>query len=83
MEWLPKLVDTFDSGVFSVRLAWPGYYGHAARNLLKVGALGSAVVISPVVLGICVVAVATFVLTELAFRFCAFTCRIGYTLIGR
>lgn len=68
MEWIPKLLDTFDSSVFSLRLAWAGYHGHTARNVLKVGVVGCAVILSPVVLGICVVALATYIFTELAYR---------------
>ena len=73
MEWLPKLLDTFDSSVFSLRLAWAGYHGCAARNILKIGAVCSVAIVSPVILGVGVVAVATFILTELAYRFCVLT----------
>lgn len=70
MEWLPKLLDTFDSGVFSLRLAWAGYLGQRAVSALKIGALGAAIVISPALLGVCVVAVATYFLAEMAYRVC-------------
>ena len=83
MEWIPKLWDTFDSSVFSLRLAWPGYHGHVARNILKVGALGSIVIISPVVLGICIVALATYVFAELAYRTCIFVGGMVFAQIGR
>lgn len=86
MEWLPKLVDTFDSGVFSVRLAWAGYHGQMARSVLKILALVIAIIVSPaVLLGIAAVAVMTYFLTEMAYRLCMLVSRLGPTptSIGR
>jgi len=83
MEWLPKLMDTFDSGVFSLRLAWAGYHGQIARNVLKIGAFGAAILISPAVLGVFAVAVSTYFLAEMAYRLCILASRTGPTLIRR
>lgn len=70
MERLPKLLDTFDSSVFLLRLVWAGYHGQTARNILKIGAICVAIVASPIALGICLVALATYVLAELSYRLC-------------
>jgi ABC-type siderophore export system fused ATPase/permease subunit len=73
MERFPKLLDTFDSSVFLLRLVWAGYHGHTARNILKIGAICFAVIVSPIALGICIVAVATYIFTELTYRLCIFS----------
>jgi hypothetical protein len=83
MEWLPKLIDTFDSGVFSLRLAWAGYFGQRAVSAMKIGALGAAIVINPVVFGVCAVAAATYFLAEMAYRLCLLATRASPVIIRR
>lgn len=73
MERFPKLLDAFDSSVFLLRLVWAGYHGRTARNILKIGAICFAVIVSPLALGICTVAVATYIVTELTYRLCVFS----------
>jgi len=70
MERFPKLLDTFDSSVFLLRLVWAGYHGQNARNILNSGAICFVIIASPIALGICIVAVATYIFTELAYRLC-------------
>jgi len=80
MERFPKLLDTFDSSVYLLRLVWAGYHGRTARNVLKIAAVCFAVIASPIALGICLVAIATYICTELTYRFCVFS---GLVRLGR
>ena len=73
MERFPKLLDTFDSSVFLLRLVWAGYHGRNARNVLKTGAICFAVIASPIALGIFITAVATYIFTELTSRLCVYS----------
>jgi hypothetical protein len=73
MERFPKLLDTFDSSVFLLRLVWAGYHGRTARSILQIGAICFAVIASPIALAICGVALATYIVTELTYRFCVFS----------
>ena len=73
MERFPKLLDMLDSSVFLLRLVWAGHHGRTARNILKIGAIFFAIIVSPIALSICIVAVATYIFTELTYRLCIFS----------
>jgi hypothetical protein len=83
MEWLPKLWDTFDSGVFSARLLLAGYHGNRAKGVLKFGVIGSALVAYPPLILVGAIAVATYLFTEMSYRVCIATSRSVFTVFQR
>ena len=83
MEWLPKILDTFDSSVFSLRLAWAGYLGNRFKFLLKVGAVGSAVVAYPAATVVLIAAVSTYWITEMTYRGWLAASRVKSPLLQR
>ena len=71
MERIPKLLDTLDSVLFALRLAWYGYAGTSVRGLAGAMLAGLALAQSPVLRHVAIATVAAFLLAEFSYRVAA------------